>query len=263
MSVESADELLYVDVADRVGTIVINRPEKRNALTHAMWVRLGVLIEHLEANDAVKVIVLRSSDHRAFSAGADITEFREMRTRVGATDVYDQAVRGTEDRLAHCQKPTIAMISGFCVGGGCEIAVACDFRFAASSSKFGITPANIGLVYSLAGTKRLVDLIGPANAKLMLMSGVLLDAHRSLNLGLVTNVCADDELSEVTYSFARNIASKAQLTVRGAKRIIEMILQGVSSDNQETQALQEGAYASADYHEGVDAFISRRKPAFS
>ena len=263
MGAETTEELLYTEKADRVGTIVINRPEKRNAFTHAMWLRLGILIEELETDEAIKVIVLRSSDSHAFSAGADITEFREMRTKAGAVDVYDRAVRGTEARLANCRKPTIAMISGFCVGGGCEVAVACDFRFAASSSTFGITPANIGLVYSLTGTKRLVDLVGAANAKLMLMSGALLDAQRSFSMGLVTRVCAEDELHEVTYTFARTVASKAQLTVQGAKRIVAMILGGVSSDNHESLALQELAYASADYHEGVDAFIAKRKPAFS
>lgn len=263
MDAETAEELLYTQKADRVGTIVMNRPAKRNAFTHAMWARLGILIEKLEADEAIKVIVLRSSDSRAFSAGADIAEFREMRSKTGVADVYDRAVRGTEARLANCRKPTIAMISGYCVGGGCEIAVACDFRFAASSSKFGITPANIGLVYSLTGTKRLVDLVGAANAKLMLMSGALLDAQRSLSMGLVTSVCTEDELPEVTYTFARTIASKAQLTVQGAKRIVAMILDGTSSDNHESQTLQEQAYASTDYNEGVNAFIAKRKPVFS
>lgn len=255
--------VLFVEEADGIATVVINRPEKRNAFTHAMWVQLASLIAEVDTDDAAKVVVLRSSDHRAFSAGADITEFRQLRGRPDDTDIYDQAVRRAEASLASCQKPTIAMISGVCVGGGCELAIACDFRFAASTSRFGITPANIGLVYSLVATKRLVDLVGPANAKLLLMSGELFDAQRCLSVGLITEVCADGELADRTYAFARNVASKAQLTVRGAKSIIAMILDGAISDTAGSTAFQKQAYASDDYREGVEAFLGGRQPLFS
>jgi enoyl-CoA hydratase/carnithine racemase len=259
----SPEPLLFAEKAERIGTIVINRPDKRNAFTHAMWNRLGELIEELESDDAMKVIVLRSSDGRAFSAGADISEFRERRSNAGSADDYDEAVRSTEARLAACAKPTIAMVSGFCVGGGCELAVACDFRFVSKSSVFGITPANIGLVYSLAATRRLVDLVGQANAKLMLMTAQLVDAERAVEMGLVTVLCSDTELDASTYDFARLLASKAQLTVQGTKRIIAMILDGATADNDESTALQKTAYESADYREGVEAFLARRKPDFS
>lgn len=261
--IRTSDSPLFSITEGRVGTIVINRPEKRNAFTRAMWVRLGELIAELEADAAIKVIVLRSSESRAFSSGADITEFREVRTDERAARAYDEVVRETESSLARCSKPTIAMISGFCVGGGCELAVACDFRFAAADSTFGITPANLGLVYSLAATKRLVDLVGPANAKLMLMSAELLDGQHALSIGLVTVLCSESELEHSTYEFAQLLASKAQLTVRGAKRIIELILEGAVTDDDESIALQREAYASDDYREGVEAFIARRKPSFS
>lgn len=258
-----SDSPLFAMTEGRVGTIVINRPEKRNALTRSMWVRLGELIAELEADAAVKVIVLRSSDDRAFSSGADITEFREVRGDEHTARAYDEVVRETEARLARSTKPTIAMISGFCVGGGCELAVACDFRFAAADSTFGITPANLGLVYSLAATKRLVDLVGAANAKSMLMSAQLFDGKRALSMGLVTVLCSASELERSTYEFAHLLASKAQLTVQGAKRIIGLILEGAVTDNDESIALQREAYASDDYREGVEAFIARRKPSFS
>ena len=260
---ENPDHLLYSTTEGRVGTIVINRPEKRNAFTRSMWVRLGALIAELEADAAVRVIVLRSSDDRAFSSGADITEFREVRADERTARAYDEVVRETESRLARCVKPTIAMISGFCVGGGCELAVACDFRFAAADSTFGITPANLGLVYSLAATKRLVDLVGPANAKSMLMSAQLFDGRRALSMGLVTVLCSASELEGSTHEFAQLLASKAQRTVQGAKRIIGLILEGAVTDNDESIALQREAYASDDYREGVEAFIARRKPSFS
>lgn len=263
MSSKAADALLFTERSDRIGTVVIDRPAKRNAFTQAMWVLLGELLEELESDPAIKVIVIRSSDPRAFSAGADIAEFRELRTTLGAVDVYDAAVRGTEARLANCPKPTIAMISGYCVGGGCELAIACDFRIAASNTTFGITPANIGLVYSLAGTKRLVDLIGPANAKLMLMTGQLFGGRRAAAMGLVTTLVPEVELADATYEFARLVASKATLTVQAAKRMTAMILEGAAGDNEESLALQEQGYRSADYREGVEAFIARRKPVFS
>lgn len=260
---ETADSALFKKTEGRVGTIVINRPEKRNAFTRSMWVRLGELIGELEADAAVKVIVLRSSDSRAFSSGADIAEFREVRTDQRTARAYDEVVRETESRLARCAKPTIAMISGFCVGGGCEIAVACDFRFAAADSTFGITPANLGLVYSLSATKRLVDLVGQANAKLMLMSAQLFGGERALSMGLVTMLCPASELERSTYEFAQLLASRAQLTVQGTKRIIGLILEGAVTDDDESIALQREAYASDDYREGVEAFIARRKPSFS
>lgn len=255
--------LLYATTANRIGTIVIDRPDKRNAFTRAMWVRLGELVGELESDPQVNVLVLRSSDRQAFSAGADVTEFSRLRMTAEDAAAYDEVVKDTESRLANCAKPTIAMIAGFCVGGGCEVAVACDFRFATTDSTFGITPANLGLVYSLGATKRLVDLVGPANAKLMLMSAQLIDAEGAHAIGLVDRLCSDAELEPATYEFAAQVASKAQLTVRGAKRIIGMILDGAAADNPDSTALQRQAYSSRDYREGVEAFIARRKPTFS
>lgn len=263
LSSETPNSLLFIEKSDRIGTIVINRPAKRNAFTQAMWVLFGELLGQLESDSQIKVIVIRSSDARAFSAGADITEFRELRMTPVTADVYEEAVRGTEARLAQCSKPTIAMISGYCVGGGCELAVACDFRFAASNATFGITPANIGLIYSLAGTKRLVDVVGPANAKLMLMTGQLFNADRASSMGLVTTLVPEAELREATYEFAYLVASKAKLTVQAAKRMIAMILDGALADNEVSLALQEQGYGSEDYREGVAAFIAGRKPVFS
>jgi enoyl-CoA hydratase len=263
MSRQMSERLLYVEESGGIATIVINRPEKRNAFSQQMWVRLADLVGDLERDGRAKVVVIRSSDSRAFSAGADIGEFREVRRDPASAGSYDQAVRRAEESLANCVKPTIAMISGFCVGGGCQLAVACDFRFAASNSTFGITPARLGLVYSLVATKRLVDLVGPANAKLLLMSGELVDAERASAMGLVTELCAPEDLEERTGAFAATVASRAQLTVRGAKRTVGMILAGSVEETEESRALQSRAYASDDYLEGVDAFLEGRPPRFA
>ena len=257
------EALLLVEKAGGITTLVINRPEKRNAFTRDMWVQFTDLIGEIESDDEAKVLILQSSDRLAFSAGADISEFRQVRGKRDSDEPYNQAAHRAETALALCTKPTIAMISGFCVGGGCGLAVACDFRFADSTARLGVTPARLGLVYSLVGTKRLVDLVGPANAKLLLVSGELLDARRAERMGLFTELCTPDELVEKTYTFARTIASRAQHTVRSAKSIIEMILRGAVSETDESRALQEEAYASEDYREGVRAFLEGRTPHFS
>jgi enoyl-CoA hydratase/carnithine racemase len=255
--------LLFVEASGGVTTLVINRPEKRNAFNHEMWVQLSDLVDQATEDDKTKVLVLRSSDQRAFSAGADISELRQMHGDPTRMATYNQDVRKAENTLAGCPKPTIAMISGFCVGGGCAIAVACDFRFADSTSTFGITPAKLGIVYSLVGTKRLVDLVGPTNAKLLLMSGNLLDAERSQSIGLLTELCDPSHLIETTYAFAKTVASRAQLTVRSAKSIVDMILKGAHSETDESRTLQERALASDDYREGVEAFLEGRTPRFT
>lgn len=254
--------LLSVETTGRVASIVINRPEKRNAFTNDMWSELQRLVEQIAGDDVAKVVVLRSSDERVFSAGADIGELREVQRDPARVASYGQAYRGAEAALAACPKPTIAMVSGFCVGGGCSVAVACDFRFADSTSKFGITPAKLGIVYSLVSTKRLLDVVGPTRAKQLLMSGELIDAEQALRIGLVTELFEPGRLREMTYAFAETLASRAQLTVRGAKRMVSLILSGAEGETDETQALETQAYASHDYREGVEAFLEGRPPRF-
>jgi enoyl-CoA hydratase len=254
---------LYVEKLSGIATLVINRPGKRNSFTREMWIHLTELIGAIEADQETKVLVLRSSDHRAFSAGADINEFRQLRGDRDKIDAYEQAAGRAEATLARCLKPTIAMISGFCVGGGCGLAVACDFRFADSTSAFGITPAKLGLVYSLVATKRLVDLVGPANAKLLLMSGELFGAERAQKIGLITELCETDQLEEKTYGFAQSVSSRAQQTVRGAKSIVGMILDGAVAETEQSRILRDRAYTSDDYREGVEAFLEGRAPRFT
>lgn len=253
---------VYLQVENGVGTIYINRPEKRNALTYNMWLDLAQLVDECNANREVKVIVFRSTTEKAFSAGADIGEFKTMRYTAEGAEKYNDATMILEEKVANSPKPSIAMISGFCVGGGCEIAVACDFRFSDETGRFGITPAKLGLIYNTPGTKNLVDLVGPANAKDILFTGRIIEVDEALQMGLINKIIDNTELERQTYDFARLICQNAQMSVRGSKTIINRVLHGDALDSDETSKLVLESFVSEDYREGVTAFLEKRKPNF-
>ncbi|GAB7388625.1 enoyl-CoA hydratase-related protein [Bacillaceae bacterium] len=253
---------VYLEKNGEIATLYFNRPEKRNALTFAMWQAIPKLLADVDRDSAVKVLVLRGVDATAFAAGADISEFRTLRADSEGARIYNEATHKAERMLANFRKPTIAMIQGYCIGGGCELAVACDFRFSDTNGRFGITPAKLGLVYGLEATKQLVDLVGPANAKYILFSGRHLDAEKAHKIGLVDEVFPPDEIEEKTYEFARELCERAQFTVRSMKYIIAEIMRGVSEETEETRRLRLESFDTEDYQEGVRAFLEKRKPKF-
>ncbi|CCH29883.1 enoyl-CoA hydratase-related protein [Actinosynnema sp. NPDC047251] len=249
---------LRLDLSGPVATLTIDRPAKRNALSYDMWSSLPGLLARVQDAADVRVLVIRGGEH--FSAGADISEFSTLRSGADGAARYHEAVHGGERAIATLGKPTIAAITGFCIGGGCEIALACDLRIASDGARFGITPAKLGIVYDLRSTKRLVDVVGPAWAKQILFSGEILDSATALRIGLVNEVHADvdarvKELSEV-------IASRAGVSVRGAKTIVERITDGQHEDDDAVRALYDEAVHSAEYAEGVAAFMQKRSPRF-
>ncbi|MFD1848798.1 enoyl-CoA hydratase-related protein [Oceanobacillus bengalensis] len=246
-----------------IATIIFNRPEKRNALTHEMWKEIPGLVEDVENDRNIKVLVVRGADHTSFAAGADISEFKTLRADSAGAKIYNDATHKAERAIATMKKPSIAMIQSWCIGGGCEIALACDLRFTDTNGRFGITPANLGLVYSLTATKQLVDLVGPSQAKYILLSGKHLDVDHALRIGLVDQVFSPEEIVEETYKFAEGLCKKAQFTVRSMKEIIGFILQGQTEDNEYTEQLRNGSFDTEDYHEGVQAFLEKRKPQFT
>jgi enoyl-CoA hydratase len=255
-------DTIYLERDGAIGWLVLNRPEKRNAITLAMWQALPGLLDEAAADPDIRVLVVRGSGG-AFSAGADISEFEEHRLEPERARAYDEAAHAGEHDLATFVKPTIAMVRGACVGGGCELALACDLRLADTTSRFGITPAKIGLVYSLQATKRLVDIVGPATAKLVLFTGELLDATRAVKSGLVEEALAPEELEPRVRTLAGTIAARAQFSVRATKRIVQLVLEGQSHDTEETQRIADEAYRTADYQEGVRAFLEKRPPEFT
>lgn len=227
-----------------------------------MWERIADLVRECERDERIKVVLFSGVDTTAFSAGADISEFEAVhRSRMQARR-YNQNIMATERAIMDCFKPTIAMIHGVCVGGGCEIALACDFRFAARNSIFGITPAKLGIAYNLPGTKNLVDLVGPSHAKDILYSGRLLDAAESHRIGLINQVYANEELEEKTIAYADLLSANAPNSICGAKRIIRAILDGETATTEEADNIVEEAFTSDHFREGIQAFMEKRKPRF-
>ena len=243
-----------------IAHLLIDRAAKRNAFTQAMWEAFPALLADAMADDAVKVMILRSAEPGIFCAGADIAEFSE-----GALDPEwrarnQDAIRRAQHELARADKPVIAAIDGDCVGGGCGLAIACDLRVASSRTRFGITPAKLGLVYSLHDTKLLVDLVGPAQAKRILFTGQLLPAQEAQRIGLAEIL--DDAPVTAAEGLAHSIASASSHSVRNTKKIIRRILDGQADDDAETHALFGAAFTGDDFKEGVSAFLEKRKAVF-
>ncbi|MCQ6275387.1 enoyl-CoA hydratase/isomerase family protein [Bacillus sp. V3B] len=241
----------------------MNRPKKRNALSLDMWKELIQFVDECNENPSVKIIIFRSSSPTAFSAGADINEFSTIRSTAEGAAEYNDITMILEEKIAKSLKPSIAMIQGFCVGGGCEIAVACDFRFSDSSGVFGITPAKLGLVYNTPGTKNVVDLVGPSKAKDILFTGRLLSAEEALSIGLIDRIIDSETLVEEAYQYAKLISNNAQFAVHNSKRIINEVLEGAVKDSEETAQIILDSFTSSDYQEGVKSFLEKRKPNFT
>ena len=253
---------LYLERDGAIAWLVLNRPEKRNPISYAMWQELPKLVAEAESDDAIKVLVLKGAGEKAFSAGADISEFDKYRANSEGARIYNEATHIGERALAGMKKPSIAMIRGYCIGGGCELALACDFRFSDTSGRFGITPAKLGIVYSLTATKQLVDLVGPAVAKYILFSGEHLSAERAYEVGLVDELLPPDGLETRTREFAALLAGRSQYTIRSMKEIIGLIAAGQVEDDERTLRMRNDSFDGEDYQEGVRAFLEKRPPQF-
>ncbi|GFG48960.1 enoyl-CoA hydratase [Mycolicibacterium agri] len=257
-----SDEIL-VERDGAVATVVLNKPDSHNAISLAMYQRIPDEFAALDADPEIKVVVVRGAGTKSFASGADISEFEEVRGNATAAKAYNEHVAAAEHAVEGLSKPTIAMVHGYCIGGGCGIALACDLRFADERSRFGITPAKLGLVYSLESTKRLVDVVGPSRSKWILFSGQPVFAEDALRLGLIDELIPADELEDRTYEFARLITTRAQYSVRSAKRIVNVILAGQTEDDDVTTEIRNSSFDTEDYAEGVRSFLEKRSPRFT
>jgi enoyl-CoA hydratase/carnithine racemase len=248
---------LLVSAEDGVATVTVSHPERRNAMTLGMWQALPGVLAGLAADPGVRVLVL-TGEGGVFSAGADISGLAAP----GGVRASQEAAVAAEEALAAFPKPALAAVRGFCVGGGCQLAVACDLRFAAEGTRFGVTPARLGLVYPPAAARRLADLTGPALAKYLLFSGELVDAERALRGGLVDEVHPDGELDARVAAFARTLTERSLLTQYAAKE-----LAGARPAAPERVAFWRAAAAEpaalAESAEGTAAFLERRPPRFA
>jgi enoyl-CoA hydratase len=252
---------LDLNISKGVALVTVNRPEKRNALNSTVRSELAGLLAALRDHDDARVIILTGAGDKAFIAGADINEFAQ-RTPVEQRAVM--AERTVFEEIAAFPKPIIAMINGFALGGGCEIAIACDIRIAARSARLGQPEIKLGLIPGGGGTQRLPRLIGSGRAMKMILTGELIDAEEAERIGLVDEVVDDDQLAARTMELAKAMAAQSTLTLRLAKAAIRAaedmpLTAGLSYERE----LFITAFSSDDKREGVDAFLAKRTPKFT
>lgn len=258
-------DYIHVDGGKMVATITIDRPAQHNAINYDMWLELGKAAHGLAADDEVKVVVLTGAGDKAFSAGADIKDFPEHRSTGALAKEYAAAVEGALDAIEAIPKPTIAMIRGFCVGGGCELATAADLRIAAIGSSFGIPVAKIGVLAGHKEARRLVRLVGSGNAANILLTARMFDETEALRIGLITEVVPASVLELHTYALAADVANYAPLSQSGHKRIIKAVLDnpGLRGLSKEEEDFPFTIFETEDGMEGYRAFVEKRHPRFT
>jgi enoyl-CoA hydratase/carnithine racemase len=242
--------------------LVLDNPARLNALTSSMWAALPQLIAEAEADPAIRVILIKGAGGKAFSAGADISEFDTARTG-DAAQIYDALNHAAFEALLGVSKPTVAMVEGFCLGGGLGIAACCDLRFANADATFAIPAARLGLGYHPRWVRTLLNLSSPASIKELLFTARRFSAEEALAMGLVNRVFRADALAQETRALAETIAANAPMTIRAAKAAIdELTARPEGADIARLEALVRGCFESADYAEGRRAFAEKRKPVF-
>ncbi|HEY7676257.1 MAG TPA: enoyl-CoA hydratase-related protein [Candidatus Methylomirabilis sp.] len=259
---EERGELL-VEVRPPIGWITLNRPQQRNAMTQDLWEGVAEAVGRLDRDGRVRILVIRGAGDKAFAAGADITELDEVRRDSARIAAYLRAVEGLMVAIEEAEKPVIAMVNGAAIGGGCEVATACDLRVASERAQFGIPAGTLSIVIAFPDVRRLAGLVGVGRAKELLMTGRLVTAQEALQIGLVTMVVPPDRLEAETVRLAERLAAQAPLTLQGAKAMATRILRGEAAASPE-EALRPSieAWHSADFGEGVRAYIEKRAPVF-
>lgn len=246
-----------------IGWIIFNNPARHNATSYEMWQSLPLVLEEFAADPDVRVIVLRGAGEKAFSAGADISQFKEKRTGEQAVREYNAASDKAHKALSGCPKPTIAMIRGYCIGGGTAVAVGCDIRIAAEDARFGVPAGKLGLGYRYAGIERLAKIVGPSFAGEIFFTARQFTAQEAREMNLVNRVVPAAELESYTREYANTIAANAPLTIAAVKRaLIEYVKDPEQRDLALCQRMVDACYESEDYREGQAAFAEKRKPVF-
>jgi enoyl-CoA hydratase/carnithine racemase len=258
-----ADGKILKSVTDGVGIVTFNNPEKRNAMSIEMWEGLGQALTELREDDNIRVVILTGAGDKAFMSGADISQFEKNRHNAKASEEYNRRSDAQRALLADYPKPTISCIRGFCLGGGMQVAMLTDMRFASENSQFGIPAAKLGIAYGFEGLRHLVSLVGPSWARLILYTGMRIDSAEALRIGLVDRVMADDQLWSETLDIARTISSNAPLAVKAAKITIAQVLKDKDDrDMAAIKAISTACMDSEDFREGRRAFMEKRKPEF-
>ena len=253
-------ENILVERRERVAIITINRPEKRNALNIQTRAEGAAALDELAADDSVHVVIFTGAGDKAFIAGADIAEFAE-RTAIEQREVMLE--RSLFNAIDTFPKPIIAMVNGYCLGGGCEVALACDLRVASEKASFGQPEINLGIIPGGGGTQRLTRLVGEGKAMEMILSGEIINAQEAYRLGLVNQVVPADQLLTKTMEIANRIAEKSPIAVRLAKEAVKLASRSNLDEGLRREVdLFALCFSSEDKDEGVKAFLEKRKPEF-
>ena len=245
------------------GWLVFSNPERHNAVSYEMWRAIPERIAEFVDDPAIRVVVLRGEGDKAFVSGADISQFEQKRSSKADIAEYDQAGYRANAAILGCPKPTVAMIQGYCIGGGLGIALCCDLRYAASNSRFAIPAGRLGLGYKYDGVKRLVDVVGPSYAREIFYTARQFDANEALAMGLINRSFAIAELPGAITELCERIGNNAPLTLRAVKLAVEAALADPAArDRAVVDAAVDACFASEDYKEGRRAFVEKRTPQF-
>ena len=254
---------LRVEKRRAVGWIIFDQPAKRNAISGAMWRGIPPAMAQFDADPEVRCVAFRGAGTEAFASGADISEFEEIRAQKSEVARYDELLDQVLHAIQDSRKPSAAMIYGFCMGGGLEVALACDLRYCGRSAQFGIPAAKLGLAYNIEGHKRLIETVGHARAREIMYLGRRYNAEEGLAMGLVNQIFHDAELDSAVGGIIAQLCENAPFSIANSKTIIEEYVKasGVPDEANMTAAIERCA-KSGDYQEGRRAFMEKRKPDF-
>ena len=256
----TATPYLRSKVEDHVGWLMVDRPANRGAMNRAMWEAMPAVLTDLAATEGVRIVVIRGTEGN-FIAGADISEFTELRSNPELARRYDRGSTATLQTLATLSVPSLAMIEGACVGGGCLIALGCDLRVAAEDARMAIPAGKLGLAYPYDGLERLVAVAGEAVSLDLLLTGRFVRGKEAATLGLVQRTVPQAELEKTTRELAASIAANAPLALRYARLAVRRHSRGILSEDERLRMIAE-CFQSEDYQEGVRAFLGKRRPVF-
>ena len=264
MIIDSPTPKMLAEVNDGIGWITFNAPEKRNAMSLDMWQGLGEILGKLQEEKSLRVLILKGAGDAAFVSGADISEFEDKRSSQRDRDAYEAAFDDALDKLANFATPVVAMIRGYCIGGGLAIALNTDIRIATEQSKFGIPAAKLGLGYGFEAVKTLESIVGPSHAKDILFTARFLEAKEALSIGLVNFMVGSELLEQAVNEYANKIVTNAPLTIRAVKKTVGEVVKDPGQKNPaHIERMVNDCILSADYQEGRRAFMEKRKPKFT
>ncbi|NKB57494.1 MAG: enoyl-CoA hydratase [Alphaproteobacteria bacterium] len=247
-----------------IGWMTFNNPARRNATSLEMWQAIGVILDDFEKDDSVRVIVMQGAGDKAFVSGADISEFKEKRNNAEAAAEYTRISESARAKLADFPKPVIAMIRGYCLGGGLAVAMSADMRFATEYSQFGVPAARLGIAYGFEGLRKMVSLVGPAMANEIMFTARRLNAEEAVRAGLINRVIPAEALEETVRNLALTICRNAPLSVNASKVTIKEVLKDAENRNMaRLEEITKTCFDSADYREGREAFMEKRDPVFT